>query len=275
MPVFISNAERIPLEGLVYTSALVFSLGVLASVLKNKGLWLTKAPDWGLWILRGGWFLLSGLLAYMGLIGNSLPINSPGEIFLTLGWGIAGVAIFLELVFNHRLPTWAISALTSACLLLAAILKIEIQNQHFAYKPIILIHVGSAIFAYCILAAQALNAFAYLLQDHALAKRQFGGIYSFLPALVPMDRIGTQLMGVAVWMLGLSLIIGAVDWFQNLPNIVTIPKLILSLITWAGCLILLIQRRRNHLSGAAFARGSLYVLIPALIALGLSLPSAK
>jgi hypothetical protein len=66
-----------------------------------------------------------------------------------------------------------------------------------------------------------------------------------------------------------------VDWFQNLPNIVTIPKLILSLITWAGCLILLIQRRRNHLSGAAFARGSLYVLIPALIALGLSLPSAK
>lgn len=275
MPVFISQAERISPEGFVSITALVFFLGVLASVLKNRGLWLTNAPDWGLWILRGGWLLLSGFLAYIGLVGNSLPIHSPGEIFLTLAWGIAGVAIFLELVFEHRLPTWAISTLTTASLLVAAILKIEIQNQAFSYKPIILIHVGTAIFAYCILAAQALNALAYLLQDHALAKRQFGGIYSFLPALVPMDRIGTQLMGAAVWMLGLSVVIGAVDWFQNLPNIVNIPKLILALITWMGCLVLLIQRRRNHLSGAAFARGCLYILIPALIALGLSLPSVK
>lgn len=275
MPALISQADKLPVEGLVYVSALIFSLGALASVFKNKGLWLTKAPDWGWWVLRGGWLLLTGFCAYLGLAGNSLPIYSPGEIFLTLAWGIAGVAIFLELVFEHRLPTWAISLLTSVCLLIAAVLKIEVQNQSFAYKPIILIHIGTAIFAYCILAAQALNALTYLLQDHALAKRQFGGIYSFLPALVPMDRIGTQLMGAAVWMLGLSLVIGAVDGFQDPTNLVKIPKLTLALITWVSCVVLLIRRRRNHLSGAGFARGSLYILIPALSALALSLPSTK
>jgi ABC-type uncharacterized transport system permease subunit len=135
-------------------------------------------------------------------------------------------------------------------------------------------HVGAAILAYMILAAQSLNSVAYLLQDRALAKRKFGGMYSLLPALVPKDKIGTQLMGAAVWVLGVSLIIGTADWVQGALSFVKLPKLLFAMVTWAGCLILIIQRRRHRLSGARFARLSLVVLIPALIALWLSLPSA-
>mgnify|MGYP003844191911 CR=1 FL=1 len=100
-------------------------------------------------------------------------------------------------------------------------------------------------------------------------------IYTLLPALVPLDRIGAQLMGAAVWLLGLSLVIGATDWAQRDLAAVAVPKLVAALITWLACLWTVVQRRRQRLPGAAFARASLLVAIPALVALYLSLPSSR
>ncbi|MEY3492203.1 MAG: Cytochrome assembly protein, partial [Verrucomicrobiota bacterium] len=127
----------------------------------------------------------------------------------------------------------------------------------------------------CLLAAQALNALAYLLQDRALAQRKFGGIYGLLPALVPMNKIGVNLMGAAVWMLGLSVVIGAVDAFTGVAGWVNLPKLVMAAVTLLLAGLLLMLQRRATLSGAAFARGSLWLLLPALLALWLSLPTAR
>lgn len=231
-------------------------------------------PGPALWLFRGSWLVLSTLLAYRGLALNALPINGAGEILLSIAWGFAGLSIFLDLVFAHRLPVWLVSVLTAASIFIAEWMGIENIPSAHEGKPLLMMHVGSAILAYMILAAQSLNSFAYLLQDRALAKRKFGGVYSLLPALVPMDKIGTQLMGAAVWVLGVSLIIGTADWVQSSMSLVKFPKLFFASATWSGCLILIIQRRRHQLSGARFARASLIILIPALIALWLSMPSA-
>jgi ABC-type uncharacterized transport system permease subunit len=142
-------------------------------------------------------------------------------------------------------------------------------------KPLIIMHVGAAVLAYCVLGAQALNSAAYLLQDRALARHQFGGIYALLPALVPLDRVGAQLLGAAVWLLGLSLVIGATDWAQRDLALVSVPKLSAALATWLACVWILVQRRRQRLAGASFARASLLVALPALVALYLSLPAAR
>ena len=232
-------------------------------------------PGLALWLFRGSWLVLSTLLAYRGLALNALPINGAGEILLSIAWGFAGLSIFLDLVFEHRLPVWLVSLLTATCIFTAEWMGIENVPSAHAGKPLLMMHVGSAILAYMILAAQSLNSVAYLLQDRALAKWKFGGVYSLLPALVPMDRIGTQLMGAAVWVLGVSLIIGTADWVQSSLSLVKFPKLLFAMVSWAGCLILIIQRRRHHLSGSRFARGSLIILIPALLALWLSLPSTN
>ncbi len=231
-------------------------------------------PGVAIGLFRGSWLVLSALLAYRGLAQNALPLNGAGEILLSIAWGFAGLSIFLDLVFEHRLPVWLVSILTAGCIFIAEWTGIEGTTANHSEKPLIVMHVGTAILAYMILAAQSLNSVAYLLQDRALAKRKFGGMYSLLPALVPMDKIGTQLMGAAVWVLGVSLIIGTADWVQSALSFVKLPKLFFAMVTWAGCLILIIQRRRHRLSGARFARLSLVVLIPALIALWLSLPSA-
>jgi HemX protein len=229
-------------------------------------------PATASWLFRGSWLVLSALLAHRGLALNVFPINGAGEILLSIAWGFAGLSIFLDLVFEHRLPIWLVSILTSGCIFIAEWMGIEGTSANHIGKPLLMMHVGTAILAYMILAAQSLNSVAYLLQDRALAKRKFGGVYSLLPALVPMDKIGTQLMGAAVWVLGVSLIIGTADWVQNALSLVQLPKLFFAMITWAGGLILIIQRRRHQLSGARFARGSLAILMPALLALWLSLP---
>ena len=232
-----------------------------------------KFPQVAVWLFRATWLMLSGLLAYRGLVLNDLPVNGAGEILLSIAWGFAGLSIFLDLVFNHRLPVWLVSILTATCIFIAEWLGITTTPAQHAGRPLIIIHVGTAILAYGILVAQTLNAIAYLLQDRALAKRKFGGIYSILPSLVPMDKIGTQLMGAVVWILGISLIIGAADWIQSSLNLIQLPKLIFALLTWLGCLILIIQRRRHQMSSARFARTSLFILLPALVALWLSLPA--
>jgi len=237
----------------------------------SSGRW----PSAGLWLLRGGWIMLTTMLAYQGLRTHALPISSAAELLLSIAWGLSGLALFLDLTFTHRLPTWAIAGATTGCLVAAAFLGVVGQPTDHADKPLIVIHVGAAVLAYCVLGAQALNSAAYLLQDRALARREFGGIYALLPALVPLDRISGQLMGAAVWLLGLSLVIGATDWAQRDLALVALPKLAVALLTWVACLYVTVQRRRHRLAGSAYARASLVVFVPALIALYLSLPAAR
>jgi len=254
--------------------ASVFMVAAVFDALVTKGV-SGKLPAAGLWLLRAGWVLLTTMLAYQGLRTHSLPIASPAEVLLSIAWGLSGLSLFLDLTFNHRLPTWAIAGTTALCLVAAAFIGVVEHPLDKAGKPLIAIHVGAAVLAYCVLGAQALNSTAYLLQDRALARHQFGGIYALLPALVPLDRIGAQLMGAAVWLLGLSLVIGATDWAQRDLSVVAAPKLIAALITWIACFWIVVQRRRQRLQGASFARASLIAAIPAVVALTLSLPSAR
>jgi ABC-type uncharacterized transport system permease subunit len=225
------------------------------------------------WIIRFGWVLLTALLALQGLRRHELPIGTGAELLLTIGWGLGAVALFLDLTFEHRLPAWAIGLAVAACLFAAGWLGLDVRPIVAQEKPLIGVHVGAAVLAYCVIGALVLNSAAYLLQDRALARRKFGGIYSLLPALVPLDRIGSQLLGAAVWLLGLSLVIGAADWAQRVPALVGVPKLAAALVTWAWCLIILVRRRRGTLSGSAFAAAALGVAVPAAIAFWLSLPS--
>ena len=125
-------------------------------------------PTAGLWLLRGGWIMLTTMLAYQGLRTHALPISSAAELLLSIAWGLSGLALFLDLTFTHRLPTWVIAGATTACLVAAAFLGVVGQPTDLTDKPLIVIHVGAAVLAYCVLGAQALNSAAYLLQDLSL-----------------------------------------------------------------------------------------------------------
>ncbi len=251
-------------------SVAVFSLGsalvmFLATALvdgfaKHRQLQpLSHATRWG---IRAGWVILTAGLAAQGWAG----LGSAAGILGWIAWGTAGLTLFLDLTFGHRLPSWIVGLVAGAALVVALQLSWTTGDS----QPWVTLHVAAAILAYCILSAQALNALAYLLQDHALSRRRFGGVYALLPPLVPMDRIGHQLLGAAVWTLGLALVVGVVGKLQGHP--VAPSKLAASGLTWAVAAVVLLARRRGRLTGAAFARGSLAILLPAAIALWIALP---
>jgi ABC-type uncharacterized transport system permease subunit len=220
---------------------------------------LSHATRWG---IRAGWVVLTAGLAAQGWDG----LGSPAGILGWIAWGTAGLTLFLDLTFGHRLPSWIIGLVAGVCLVTASQLSWTPGDR----QPWVTLHVAAAILAYCILSAQALNSLVYLLQDRALSRRSFGGVYALLPPLVPLDRIGHQMLGAAVWMLGLALVVGAVGKLQGLE--VPPAKLAASALTWTVAALILLARRRGRLTGAAFARGSLAVLVPAALALWLSLP---
>jgi ABC-type uncharacterized transport system permease subunit len=228
--------------------------------------WLARTEGWNLsvsprWGLRLGWFVLTASLAALGV----QAFGSPAAILATIAWGAAGLALFLDLTFDHRLPPWLVGLISGLALLAAAFLSLQAGDR----QPWTVLHVAAAILAYCLLVAQALNAAVYLLQHRALTTRQFGGIYADLDPLVALDRVGSQLLGAAIWMLGLVLTVGAVAWFQGFQA--SLPKLLSAFATWGLGSVVLMLRRRGRLSGASFAKASLLLLLPAAAALFLAL----
>lgn len=247
-------------EGLSWSAAL-FLAGGLLDIL---GRWRGK-PGWSKfsrWGVRMGLVSLTATLVAIGLSGFA----SPAGICAVVAWGVAGLALFLDLTFGHRLPDWLIGTAVGVALVLAS--RFELTGGNL--QPWIRLHVAAAILAYCILIAQAINAAAYLLQHHAMSTHRFGGIYALLPSLVPLDRMGSQLMGAAVWMLGLAWTIGAVAWSQG--EKVQLLKLVAAGVAWVACGAVLVMRRRGQLGGVTFARASLLAFIPALVAFVLSFP---
>lgn len=240
---------------------------LMAAVLDILGVWRgnqawSRLSRWG---VRAGLILLTVSLVALGALGFS----SPAGIAAMVAWGVASVALFLDLTFGHRLPSWAVGVVAGGSLLVATQLRITTGNL----QPWITLHVAAAVLAYCMLIAQAMNAAAYLLQHRALSTHRFGGIYALLPSLVPLDRMGSQLLGAAVWMLGLALTIGSVAWSQGAA--VPLLKLVASGVAWLACCAVLVLRRRGALSGVAFARASLLAFIPAAVAFVLSFPRAS
>lgn len=247
-------------QGLAWAAAL-FLLGGAAGALAR---WrdLPGASQAGRWGVRLGLVLSTVTLVAIGADGFSTPAG----ICAVVAWGVAGLALFLDLTFGHRLPEWSIGLPVGAALALASQLQMTGGNL----QPWIKLHVAAAILAYCILIAQAINSAIYLLQHHAMSTHRFGGIYALLPSLVPLDRIGSQLLGASVWMLGLAWTIGAVAWSQG--EKVQLVKLVSAGVAWAACCAVLVLRRRGQLGGVTFARASLLAFIPALVAFVLSFP---
>ena len=159
--------------------------------------------------------MLTTMLAYQGLRTHALPISSAAELLLSIAWGLSGLALFLDLTFTHRLPTWVIAGATTACLVAAAFLGVVGQPTDLTDKPLIVIHVGAAVLAYCVLGAQALNSAAYLLQDRALARRVSAHLKRW--KINADDSAGVPLSTTPPGMLLLTLATAAADDFAPVP----------------------------------------------------------
>ena len=94
----------------------------------------------------------------------------------------------------------------------------------------------------------ALVSAMFLIQQHGLKKKQFKGVYQYLPSVQQLDLMAKRLLITGVLVLSAALIFGAVFWVNH-PERVPVFKLSATCLVWAGYLtvvVLRIQKTTRH-----------------------------
>lgn len=225
--------------------------------------WLPLVVLWGAFVTQFHGFFLRGEETHL------LPLGNAFELLQMLAWGVVALDGFLRLTFAGRFPVLLTAVVAAAFggISFANPAWDHAASAAYAGNPWIAVHVVLVVLGYCCLAAQALNAAVFLLQDYSLAHRRFTGVFQLLPPLRQVEQVGGQLLAAGVALLSLGMLIGLVHFFANDLTAGTAVKLVCALAVWAGYLAALVARRKMRLRGGKFARTSLLLFALALLTL--------
>ena len=224
------------------------------------------------------YLLAAGLLARPLLHRQALP--------KAVTFGLATVAVLLHiglLVGIHRggvdLHFFAALSLVGACIaalcllvnlsrpvatlgvivfpLAAALLLVDVflapTTQPLPIEWQIKLHVVFAMIGYSVLSVAALLAILLSIQEHALRRRDFGGVVAALPPLTLTEGLMFQLIAAGFVLLTLTLLSGIL-FVANLFDQHLIHKTVLSIAAWAVFGALLLGRWRYGWRGRRAVR---------------------
>ena len=208
-------------------------------------------------------------LWWRGAQGRMFPLGNAFELLQGLSWGVVALTGVLRVVFGLRLPV-ALAAGLAVALGGAGFANAEWDrpaSAHFLGSPLVALHVGVVVLGYCLLAAQALVALVFLLQNHSLERRRFTGIFRFLPPLRQVDGAGALLMALGFAVLSLGMVAGLLTVLVVSPSAVAAFKFVCATGVWAGYGMALFLRRKRLLPGVRFAWVSVVLFGVALLVL--------
>lgn len=221
-------------------------------------------------LLCGGFILQTLALNLRGAQIKACPLGNLFEISQFIAWSLVLLYFIIGPAFRLRLLgffTAGLAALLSGGALLVPAWDAPYPPGIFGGNPWIEIHASLAIFSYAVFAILALVSTMFLIQQHGLKKKQFQGLYQYLPSVQQLDLMAKRLLITGVLVLTAALIFGAVFWINN-PHLVPLFKLTITCLVWLGysaVMILRIQKklvtRRHALACIAlffFAMASLW-----------------
>lgn len=104
-------------------------------------------------------------------------------------------------------------------------------------------HVVLALLGYAALVLTAAGAVLYLLQERELKRKKPRQLYYRLPALGTLDEMISRAMAIGFVFLTLAVITAAVWAFiESGVNWISDPKILISMFTWAICLVMVYLR---------------------------------
>ena len=106
----------------------------------------------------------------------------------------------------------------------------------------------------------------FLIQQHGLKKKQFKGVYQYLPSVQQLDLMARRLLITGVIVLTASLAFGAVFWINNF-ELVPIFKLTATCLIWLGYLTVFILRIQKKLVTRRHAIATIALFILAMASL--------
>jgi len=227
---------------------LIYTLGFVTAIL-----YLIRAkhhPRWLLYMfIAGGYAIQTYGLYLRGMEVGGCPVGNTFEIVQFVIWSLTFCFLVLGPAFRMSL----FGFFTAGLAVLLSILSFAIPTWDSPYpdriseiSASIEFHASLAVFSYGIFGMLAVSSTLYLLQNFALKRHQFKGVYAFLPSLVESESMTLRILVAGTGVLTVSLLVGSLYWSQNLAE-VNGPKFFSSIAVWLAYLIVLGLRLTNRL----------------------------
>jgi ABC-type uncharacterized transport system permease subunit len=219
-------------------------------------------------LLSGFIFQVLGL-NLRGVQVKGCPMGNLFEISQFISWSLVLLYFIVGTAFKVRSLGLFTVGLAS-CLSTASLLipgwdePYPVENNQG--EPWIELHASLAIFSYAIFAIVALVSFMFLIQQHGLKKKQFKGLYEYLPSVQTLDLLAKRLLISGVVVLSTALAFGFIFW-ANYPERVPLSKLLPTCLLWIGYLTVVILRIRKQLVTRRHAIASIVLFIFAIASL--------
>ena len=220
-------------------------------------------------LLCGGFLIQTIALNLRGSEIKACPLGNPFEIMQFLAWSLVLLFFIIGPAFRLRLLGGFTAGL--ATLLVAG--SFALPSWDAPYPPGIFgdnhwieLHAALAIFSYGFFAILSLVSAMFLIQQHGLKKKQFKGVYQYLPSVQQLDLMARRLLITGVIVLTASLAFGAVFWINNF-ELVPVFKLTATCLIWLGYLTVFILRIQKKLVTRRHAIATIALFILAMASL--------
>ena len=220
-------------------------------------------------LLCGGFLIQTIALNLRGAEIKACPLGNPFEIAQFLAWSLVLLFFIIGPAFRLRLLGGFTAGL--ATLLVAG--SLALPSWDAPYPPGIFgdnhwieLHAALAIFSYGFFAILSLVSAMFLIQQRGLKKKQFKGVYQYLPSVQQLDLMARRLLIIGVIVLTASLAFGAVFWINNF-ELVPIFKLTATCLIWLGYLTVFILRIQKKLVTRRHAIATIALFILAMASL--------
>lgn len=247
---------------------LIYTLGFVTAIL-----YLIRAkhhPRWLLYIIIAGGYAIQTYGLYLrGMEVGGCPVGNTFEIVQFVIWSLTFCFLVLGPAFRMSL----FGFFTAGLAVLLSILSFAIPTWDSPYpdriseiSASIEFHASLAVFSYGIFGMLAVSSTLYLLQNFALKRHQFKGVYAFLPSLVESESMTLRILVAGTGVLTVSLLVGSLYWSQNLAE-VNGPKFFSSIAVWLAYLIVLGLRLTNRLFARKLAVACVALFLIAILSI--------
>lgn len=220
-------------------------------------------------ILAAGFCMQTLALNLRGAEIKACPLGNLFEISQFIAWSLVLLYFIIGPIFRLRLLgffTAGLAALLSGLVLLIPATDQPYPAGIFGGNLWIEMHAALAIFSYAVFAILALVSAMFLIQQHGLKKKQFKGVYQYLPSIQQLDLMAKRLLLTGVGVLSAALIFGAVFWINN-PELVPLFKLSVTCLVWAGYGTVVVLRLQKKLVTRRHALACIALFLFALASL--------
>lgn len=204
-----------------------------------------------------------------GVENQSVPLGNPFEFLQFITWSI----IFLYLLVGPPLRINLLGFFAAGMASVLSLVSLLVSQWDYAYGPglskenlWVEVHALLALFSYGVFAVLTLVSSMYLLQNYGLIYKRSQRLFSLLPSINLLSRIGERLLAIGIIVLTLAILLGWVKQFLYMEGIFSFKILTTSLV-WAGYLMVFILRWRNKLIANQFACACMILFVLALCTL--------